>query len=130
MKISKPTTVIPGAITTEDIPKINQILETISSDPNSIIFLHPVDYIAEGLYDYLSIVKTPMDLSTIKSKLKSSKYSSAQEVINDIMLIWRNCKIYNIEGSDIYKCAEYMEKLSKKIIEKFYKVKFQKQASK
>jgi hypothetical protein len=29
-------------------------------------------------------------------------------------LIWDNCKTYNISGSDIYKLAEDMEKISKK----------------
>lgn len=130
MKKIKSCTVIPGAITSEDIPKINDILKNISMDPNSLIFQHPVDYEAEGLLDYPTVVKYPMDLSTVRNKLVNSIYTSAQEVIDDIMLIWKNCKIYNIEDSDIYRCAEYMEKLAKKNIEKYYKVKFLKQNSK
>lgn len=130
MKNSKQCTVIPGAITLEDIPKINSIICTLEADPKCQVFLTPVNCEEEGLLDYLQIVSTPMDISTIRAKLKNSNYSSAQEVINDLMLIWRNCKIYNIEGSDIYKCAEHMEKLAKKTIEKFYKVKFPKQSSK
>ena len=31
-----------------------------------------------------------------------------------MQLIWDNCKTYNISGSDIYKLAEDMEKISKK----------------
>jgi len=31
-----------------------------------------------------------------------------------LQLIWDNCKTYNISGSDIYKLAEDMEKISKK----------------
>lgn len=51
-----------------------------------------------------------MDLSTIKKKLHSGKYSSIGECIEDIELIWSNCKLYNQESSEIYKAAEKMEK--------------------
>ena len=122
----KNSTIIPGAITQDDIDKLNYILESLFTDPCSYVFRTPVDYKADGLTDYLTIVETPMDLSTVKSKLKEFKYISAQEVIDDIMLIWKNCKKYNIEGSEIYKYAEYLEKQSKKGIEKYYKVKFAK----
>jgi hypothetical protein len=40
-----------------------------------------------------------MDMSTIKKKLNNSKYNTLQEVIDDIQLIWDNCRLYNIEGS-------------------------------
>jgi hypothetical protein len=62
-----------------------------------------------------------MDLTTIKKNLKASKYSNVQEVLDDIQLIWDNCKKYNIEGSDIYKIAQHCEKNTKKIIEKVFK---------
>jgi len=128
MKKKQPSPlIIPGAITEEDIPKINQIISTLENDPNCQIFLLPVDYISLGLTDYLQIVKTPMDISTVKSKISSMNYNSVQEVINDLMQIWKNCKNYNIEGSDIYNIAVYMEKIAKKVIEKYYKVKFPKQ---
>ena len=42
-----------------------------------------------------------------------------EDVFNDVQLIWDNCKTYNMAGSEIYKLAEYMEKLSKRTIQKF-----------
>ena len=47
------------------------------------------------------------------------------------MLIWGNCKKYNMEGSvsfykitqEIYKMADSLEKSSKKLIDKFFKPK-------
>ena len=130
MKKKECNLIIPGVITDDDIPKINHILESLELEPKCYIFLQPVDYIGLGLTDYLTIVKTPMDISTVKKNLKENKYCSVQEVINDIMLIWKNCKNYNIEGSEIHDIAIYMEKQAKKIIEKYYKVKFPKQESK
>ena len=73
------------------------------------------------------------------------KYIFVQEVLDDIQLIWTNCKTYNIEGSVsllkfnkinqiiqiyiyiyftqyIFTLATQMEKFSKKVIDKYYKV--------
>ena len=67
--------------------------------------------------DYPEIVKRPMDFSTIKDELlKGTKYVIFEDVFNDIQLIWDNCKTYNMAGSEIYKLAEYMEKLTKRTI--------------
>ncbi len=38
--------------------------------------------------------------------------------MQDIQLIWDNCKTYNQPESGIYRMAEYMEKLTKKSAEK------------
>jgi hypothetical protein len=40
-----------------------------------------------------------MDLSTVKSKLDKKVYNSVEDVMDDIQLIWNNCKTYNLEGS-------------------------------
>ena len=77
-------------------------------------------FIELGLLDYPQIVKKPMDFSTIKKTLlKGGKYETYEDVFAEVQLIWDNCKTYNMAGSDIYKLAEYMEKLSKRSIQKF-----------
>lgn len=48
-----------------------------------------------GLTDYPQIVKNPMDLSTINKKLREDRYHTVEEVLDDIQLIWDNCKLYN-----------------------------------
>ena len=55
-----------------------------------------------------------MDLGTIKENIMSGKYSTYEEVFNDIQLIWDNCKLYNMLGSEIYKVCEKMEKTAKR----------------
>jgi hypothetical protein len=40
-----------------------------------------------------------MDLGTVKRNLTSAKYSNIEECLDDLQLIWDNCKIYNKEGS-------------------------------
>ena len=72
-----------------------------------------------GLLDYPQIVKSPMDLATVKSNLLSGKYSTYEQVFDDIQLIWDNCKLYNMIGCEIYKICERMEKTAKRQIQKF-----------
>jgi hypothetical protein len=62
---------------------------------DSFDFREPVDWKGMGLTDYLSIVKYPMDLSTVMKKLKEERYSRVEEGLDDLQLIWDNCKAYN-----------------------------------
>ncbi len=40
-----------------------------------------------------------MDLSTVKQKLDENKYVLLSDALDDIQLIWDNCKLFNLEGS-------------------------------
>ena len=74
---------------------------------DTIPFLKPVDYMALNVPHYPSIIKTPMDFSTIERKLASSnptkqdasysnpRYFSADEFISDVRLIFQNCITFN-----------------------------------
>ena len=93
--------------------------------PISEAFRIPVDYEAFGLTDYPKIVKKPMDLKTVKKNLNSGKYSSVKKALDDIQLIWDNCKLYNQEGSDIYKAAQELENLTiEKVLYYFGDIKY------
>ena len=59
-----------------------------------------------GLYDYLQVVKEPMDLGTIRSKLTKNEYKKPAEFARDMRLVWSNCKLYNQDGSDLYLLAD------------------------
>lgn len=68
-------------------------------------FSSPVDVEALGLRDYLGIVKTPMDLGTIQSKLDSKQYSSWDECLADMRQTFFNALLYNPRGSPAYNAA-------------------------
>lgn len=78
-------------------------------------FLEPVDVDGLGLADYFDIVKTPMDLGTVKAKLDNLEYSPTAEgqarCILDIQLIFDNCYLYNLAGSDVVKSAKKLHKV-------------------
>lgn len=62
-----------------------------------------------------------MDLGTLKKNLKDNKYSTTEEALADLQLIWTNCKTYNMEGSEIWKLAHQLEKISQRLVEKTFK---------
>lgn len=45
--------------------------------------------------DYYKIIKTPMDMGTIKKRLENHYYWNAQECIHDFNTMFTNCYIYN-----------------------------------
>jgi hypothetical protein len=84
-------------------------------------FVLPVDTVALNIPHYNSIVKTPMDLSTVERKLVSSnptkpdsnpenpRYFTADEFINDTRLIFTNCYTFNGPDHVISQMAKRLE---------------------
>ncbi|EGZ28621.1 hypothetical protein PHYSODRAFT_537316 [Phytophthora sojae] len=73
-------------------------------------FRERVNWEEWGLYDYLQVVKEPMDLGTIRSKLGKNEYKKPAEFARDMRLVWDNCKLYNQDGSDLYLLADELAK--------------------
>ena len=118
---SKDPPYLKNPITKEDITKIQKVFSVLENDPQSYDFLEPVDYVALNILDYPTIIKHPMDLGTAKKNLLNNKYPTFHEFLNDIDLIWKNCRTYNMQGSDIVKMANHLEKVFKKQMEKQFK---------
>ena len=105
----------------EEIKFIEKVFEIIEKDHQAIDFLEPVDYIALNILDYPKIITHPMDLGTVKKNLLEHKYSNFKEFLDDINLIWNNCRTYNLPGSEIVKMANHCEKIFNKNLDKIFK---------
>jgi len=99
----------------QSLQAFKQILLTLKQDKNAKEFLKPVDYNGLHLYDYITVISKPMDLDTVSRNFKTGKYKTAEEVVEDINLIWTNCMKYNVENSGIYLQAKKMQKLTFKL---------------
>lgn len=86
-------------ISTEDFNKLNEIINQLKLIDEEQHFHFPVDWKSLKLLDYPSVIRHPMDISTIQNNLKEKKYQLVSEVLDHIQLIWDNCKTYNCEGS-------------------------------
>ncbi|KAL5614427.1 uncharacterized protein BROUX77_000264 [Berkeleyomyces rouxiae] len=74
-------------------------------------FLEPVDPVALDIPNYFQVVKKPMDLSTIASKLQASEYQSPKQFISDFDLMFRNCYLFNSPGTPVNVQGKALEKL-------------------
>lgn len=61
--------------------------------------------------DYYDEIKNPIDFMKIKNNMHNFKYSDYTKIIEDIRLVFANCKAYNEPRSDIYKKATRMSDL-------------------
>ncbi|CAD8092949.1 unnamed protein product [Paramecium sonneborni] len=99
--------------------RLNQIVQQLIDSNDSVEFRQPVDYKRLNLPDYIQIVKRPMDLGTVQQKLNNNLYKTVEECLDEIQLIWDNCKLYNGSTSWITKIAEKLERLFKKYVKNY-----------
>ncbi|KAK8962255.1 Transcription factor GTE7 [Platanthera guangdongensis] len=85
--------------------KCAQILGRLMRHKGSTWFNRPVDVLGMGLHDYPLIIKHPMDLGTVKSRLSNGFYSTPLKFAEDIRLTFNNALIYNPETHEVYKFA-------------------------
>ena len=108
-------------ITDEDIKKLEKIFDIMKKDRQSYEFLAPVDYVGLNILDYPKIIIHPMDLGTLKTNLLNGEYKIFQDFMSDLNLIWKNCRTYNLPGSEIVKMANHCDKRMKSLIDKQFK---------
>jgi hypothetical protein len=99
------------AASNESMQECDAIVKFLLQQQIAEAFATPVDWEFYGLTDYPEIIKKPMDLGTIQTKLDQGKYPSPDKYAADIRLVWRNAMTYNRPDSEIYRNAEKLSKL-------------------
>lgn len=82
---------------------LTKLLEILESKDTYDIFREPVD--TTEVPDYLDIVKQPMDLSTMRERLKSGYYTSLDLMETDFDLMIQNCLAYNNKDTVFYRAG-------------------------
>ena len=110
---------------------MERLLADLQQHPLSWAFLQPVN--AEEVPDYYEVIKEPMgthlpcpcgttrnfahvnclDFSTMEHRLETNQYSNLDAFVDDVQLVFDNCRIYNPEGSIYARNATKMEKFMK-----------------
>jgi Bromodomain extra-terminal - transcription regulation/Bromodomain len=91
--------------------KCSVLLSRLMKHKFGWVFNKPVDPVALGLHDYLTIIKHPMDLGTIKTRLSMNWYKSPREFAEDVRLTFQNAMIYNPKGQDVHFMAEQLSQI-------------------
>jgi E1A/CREB-binding protein len=86
------------------------IIEDILKQPGGFIFATPVDPVALGIPDYFDIIKSPMDLGTVRKKLEACNYRSLEQVQLDVHLTFNNAMLYNPKNTDVHSIAKQFKK--------------------
>ena len=123
-----------GAIDPEDIPGIREtgwtremdelakrpkrpghhavlqaLLSEMTNSPAAWPFVQPVN--RDEVPDYYEVIKEPMDLTTMESKLDKDQYETVEQFVYDAKLIFNNCRSYNNETTTYFKNATRLEKV-------------------
>ncbi|XP_058503752.1 ATPase family AAA domain-containing protein 2-like isoform X2 [Solea solea] len=98
----------PRQLTEEEIQKLEEqeeatfrelrlflrdVTNRLSQDKRFKAFTKPVDL--EEVPDYAEVIKKPMDLSTVLSKIDLHQYRTVKGFLQDVDLVWQNALEYN-----------------------------------
>lgn len=88
--------------------EFRRFLFQIQNHKDAWPFLKPVD--KDDVPDYYNVITSPMDLSTMEERLERDIYTTPRELVNDLKLIFNNCRQYNDATTVYSKCAVRLQK--------------------
>ncbi|KAJ2584402.1 hypothetical protein GGH95_000404, partial [Coemansia sp. RSA 1836] len=87
-----------------------RVLLRLQAQPSAIEFMAPVDPIKQGVPTYFDVIKQPIDLSTIRTKLLvRHAYKSPEEFKADVELLFSNCFLFNTPGTYVHTQCETLQ---------------------
>eukprot|EP01018_Ginkgo_biloba_P031539 Gb_16964 [translate_table: standard] len=95
---------------------LEAILDKVQKKDKYQVFSKPVDL--RELTDYLQVIKTPMDFSTIRSNLERGVYDNLEDFERDVLLVGSNAMQYNQPKTVYYKQGRSMQELARKEFQK------------
>lgn len=99
------------------LEKSLQILDKIAKDGRASPFQLPVAQLYGDLPDYTTIVKNPMDISTVRRRILRGHYTGMEQFVKDMRLIWDNTYLYNDEECEVYQSAKYLSAQFEKLLQ-------------
>ncbi|KAE8149250.1 GCN5-related histone actyltransferase [Aspergillus avenaceus] len=88
--------------------ELRHFLSKMQAHKQAWPFLTPVS--KDEVPDYYKVIESPMDLSTMEERLENDSYSTPKDLVNDLKLIFSNCRKYNDATTVYAKCAIKLEK--------------------
>ncbi|KAJ7970695.1 Transcription factor like [Quillaja saponaria] len=100
----------PSTASIHLMKQCQELLKRLMAQQYAWVFNTPVDVVKLNIPDYLTVIKHPMDLGTIKNKIASGTYSSPWEFLADVRLTFKNAMTYNPPGNDVHIMADTLGK--------------------
>lgn len=109
----------PSGLTDKELKACDRILLELFCLETSTCFHEPV---SKQVPNYYKIITNPMDLSSIKCKLRRghfNHYNTIEEFLSDIKLVFKNCYTYNNASSEIYSVGKSIEAYFETIVQTY-----------
>jgi transcription initiation factor TFIID subunit 2 len=92
-----------------EMDKYVEVLDKLAYDDHYSLFASPVDPVILQIPTYLTVVKQPMDFSTIRDKIKKNVYANADQFLKDVILVFYNCYLFNQPGDPVTESGKKLE---------------------
>ncbi|UJR37197.1 hypothetical protein I4U23_029905 [Adineta vaga] len=102
-------------ITGETRKKLLDLIDQLLAHQMSWPFQKPVD--VKDVPNYYKIIKDPMDLTTLKTKVLSNKFKTICDFIRDVNKIFNNCRQFNAIDSTFSQCANVVDNFFRQLLE-------------
>ena len=93
--------------------RLEPVIQKMMACEDSHPFRQPVDPVALNILDYPTIVKTPMDISTMHEKLMRGEYKNPLQFCDDAWLMFNNAWLYNKKTTRVYKMSSKVREASR-----------------
>ena len=88
--------------------ELRRFLYQIQNHQKAWPFVKPVN--KDEVPEYYKVITSPMDLSTVEERLQAGHYAAPKDLVDDVKLIFSNCRQYNDATTVYTKCAVKLEK--------------------
>jgi hypothetical protein len=75
--------------------ELKEFFKKIKEHNCAYLFLQPIEEVISSIPHYTDVIKYPIDLNKIETKLLAHQYYSLDDFKNDIELMFNNCKTFN-----------------------------------
>ncbi|TKY85251.1 hypothetical protein EX895_006331 [Sporisorium graminicola] len=96
---------------------LSMLLTEVSNHTHGNLFHAPIK--EQDAPDYYLLIKQPLDIKTIKARIKEGSISSAKQLRKALTLIFANSLIYNRPGTEVHRMASEMFAASEEIFRRF-----------
>lgn len=88
---------------------LDTLFESISNHEDAWPFQHAVS--STEAPDYYDIVKNPIDMSMIRTRLHRQPpyYVTPDQLLSDLYVMFENCRLYNPDTTVFWECATRLE---------------------
>ncbi|ELP94596.1 bromodomain containing protein, putative [Entamoeba invadens IP1] len=103
-----PTQPKPEVLSHKDKERCQRLINDLEKTEGCEVFMEPVDPIQWNIPQYSEIIKTPMDIGTVKVKLHKNFYPSREDFVADVRLTFQNAMTFNPPDNPIHKNAKFL----------------------